>query len=62
MKHLIICLDGTWSDGNAPASTNIAVLAGIMILTAGALSSALATTPASAPRLIDRIAGHVRQG
>ncbi len=31
MKHLIICLDGTWSDANAPApQTNIALLAGII--------------------------------
>src|SRR5688572_29840628 len=31
MKHLVICLDGTWSDANAPApQTNIAVLAGII--------------------------------
>jgi uncharacterized protein (DUF2235 family) len=28
-KHLIICLDGTWSDGDGPAPrTNIAILAG----------------------------------
>ena len=60
MKHLIICLDGTWSDGNAPApQTNIAVLAGI-----------IDPNPAGAPEqrvyydagvgtggLIDRIAG-----
>jgi type VI secretion system (T6SS) phospholipase Tle1-like effector len=31
MKHLIICLDGTWSDADAPApQTNIALLAGII--------------------------------
>jgi Uncharacterized alpha/beta hydrolase domain (DUF2235) len=31
MKHLIICLDGTWSDANDPApQTNIALLAGII--------------------------------
>lgn len=31
MKHLIICLDGTWSDANAPApQTNIAILAGVI--------------------------------
>jgi hypothetical protein len=60
MKHLIICLDGTWSDANAPApQTNIAVLAGI-----------IDPNPAGAPEqrvyydagvgtggLIDRIAG-----
>lgn len=31
MKHLVICLDGTWSDGDGPAPrTNIAILAGII--------------------------------
>ena len=31
MKHLIICLDGTWSDADAPApQTNIAILADII--------------------------------
>ena len=51
MKHLIICLDGTWSDGNAPApQTNIAVLAGIIDPDPPAPpSSASTTTPASAP-------------
>lgn len=31
MKHLVICLDGTWSDGDGPApQTNIALLAGMI--------------------------------
>lgn len=31
MKHLVICLDGTWSDADSPApQTNIAILAGLI--------------------------------